>query len=165
MPPPSITQPAASTSSAEPLPGGVTVVTVHVTPSQPVPTEIQTTDPVRPEASVKLGDAGVAGVAVGIFFGISLIVLAMLMMRRRLKQKKEAELSEKDGSSARVSAEEAPTALLGSAELGHNENLAPMELSATTAPAELAGPRESDETLAQWRASHISLNKDPVEIG
>lgn len=145
--------------------GGVTVVTVHVTPSQPVPTEIQTTDPVHPGLSVKLGDAGVAGVAVGIFFGISLIVLAMLTMRRRLKRKKQADISEKDGSRARASAEEAPAALLGSVELGHNENLAPMELSATTAPAELAGPRECEETLAHWRASHISLNKDPVEIG
>lgn len=132
-----------------------------------MPPDSTPTETASPAAKsiINLSDGAVAGVAVGIFFGISFLVVGFLYLRRYLRRRsRNAFASEKDqGSNNGNSAADDVPALLGSIEL---ENRDRVELSAQGAPAELSvqRERESKAPSGYWRASHISVNKDPVEM-
>lgn len=107
-----------------------------------------------PESGIKLSTGAIIGISIGALFGVCLIVLVTMVVKRRRAQRWSA-------------TEDTETVTLpkNSSERHDEMKPRPMELCAEAKPVELSATKVYNvSSSSAWRASHVSVNKIPVEL-
>lgn len=108
-----------------------------------------------PNSGIKLSTGAIVGIVIGALFGVCLIVLVATIIKRRRAQRRSAN-------------EDFETVALPKNSSDRNDELkpqGPMELSAEAKSVELSASNVYNvSSSSAWRASHVSVNKIPVEL-
>lgn len=108
-----------------------------------------------PNSRTILSTGAIVGVVIGALFGVGLLVLVAMVVKRRRAQRRSAN-------------EDFETVTLPKNSSERDDEMkpqGPMELSAEAKPVELSASKVYNlSSPSPWRASHVSVNKIPVEL-